>query len=291
MMSKRENFPDQRKYSTFTMMSTTSRQKTERPGDDGAGGAPSSLERATDILLCLSNGINSATEIAAYTEYSVSTVHRLLQNLTELGWVVQDEVSHKYFLGSLIHKLASNIMSAHQYLILHALKEMNRLANLSEETISLGALEQLHFLKLYDIQSPHSLRIIEASDRLKGQYLGATAKVLLSQLDDKELKIFLKHVKNEPATPESIIDNDMLFEQIKEIRRSGYSISCGERIKGAVCISAAVKNYFCPLALYIVGPEERLKSRAEYLVKELKTSAQRIADDIYGVFNGRGGRG
>jgi IclR family KDG regulon transcriptional repressor len=273
-MPKRENFPDQRKYNTFTALSTT---------------PPSSLERATDILICLGNGINSATEIAAYCEYSISTVHRLLQNLVELGWVVQDETSHKYFLGSLVHRLASNIMTSHRYLILHALKEMTRLSNLTEETVILGALDQLHFIKLHDIPSPHNLRIIEASDKLKGQYTGATAKVLLAQLNDKELKTFLKHLKNEPASAGSVADIDTMMEQIREIRKKGYCISYGERIKGAVCVSAPVKNYFCPVALYIVGPEDRLKSQIDKLVEELKISVQLISDDIIGAFIEQGG--
>jgi DNA-binding IclR family transcriptional regulator len=279
-MSKRENFPNQRKYNTFSTKSTNK-----------STASPSSLERATDILVCLGNGINSATEIAAYCDYSVSTVHRLLQNLTDLDWVIQDDTSHKYFLGSLVHKLATNLMTAHQYLVLHALKEMNILANLTEETVILGAFEQLHFIKLHDIQSPHNLRIIEASDRLKGQYLGATAKVLLSQLDDKELKTFLKHVKNEPVTDESVVDPDTMMKQIKEIRRQGYSVSFGERMKGAGCISAPVKNYFCPVALYIVGPEDRLRPHTETFIDALVKGAHRISEDIVGVFDGQGGGG
>ncbi len=279
-MSKRENFPNQRKYNTFSTKSTNK-----------STASPSSLERATDILVCLGNGINSATEIAAYCDYSVSTVHRLLQNLSDLDWVIQDNNSHKYFLGELVHKLATNLMTAHQYLVLHALKEMNILANLTEETVILGAFEQLHFIKLYDIQSPHNLRIIEASDRLKGQYLGATAKVLLSQLDDKELKNFLKHVKNEPITRESVVDPEAIMKQIKEIRRKGYCVSFGERTKGAGCISAPVKNYFCPVALYIVGPEDRLKPDLDTYIAALVKGAHRISEDIFGVFDGQGGRG
>ena len=191
----------------------------------------------------------------------------------------------------MVHKLATNLMTAHQYLVLHALKEMNILSNLTQETVILGALEQLHFIKLYDIQSPQNLRIIEESDRLKGQYLGATAKVLLSQLDDKELKTFLKHVQNEPVTDESVVDPDEMMKQIKEIRRKGYCISFSERIKGAACISAPVKNYFRPLALYIVGPEDRLKPQINDYIDALVKGANRISEDIVGVFDGQGGRG
>jgi IclR family transcriptional regulator, KDG regulon repressor len=279
-MPKREKNPDQRKYNTFPPVTTTSVLDS----------APSSLERATDILLCLGNGINSATEIAAYCEYSVSTVHRLLQNLVGLRWVIQDEISHKYFLGPLVHKLSSNLLTGHRYLVLHALKEMTRLSNLTEETIVLSALDQFQFLKLQDIPSLHNLRIIEADDKLQGVFLGATSKVLLSQLYDSHLKDFLKHLKNEKITPDSVTDNDLLLEQILEVRRKGYCVSIGERIKGAVCIAAPINKYYCPVALYIVGPEDRLKSNIDELVKELVSSANLIAESIAGAFDVPGGK-
>jgi len=290
-MSKRENFPDQRKYSTFSPVSTTVGSAKAGPPAAEPAAAPSSLERATDILICLGYGINSATEIATYCDYSISTVHRLLQNLADLNWVIQDDTSHKYFLGPLVNRLSANIATVHQYLILHAMKEMSRISNITEETVILGALEQLHYIKLHDIPSPHNLRIIEASDRLKGQYLGATAKVLLSQLDDKDLKPLLKHIRNEAVTPDSVTDNAVILEQILEIRRKGYFVSYGERIKGAACVSVPVKNYFCPVSLYIVGPEDRIKPRLEKCIKELVSSASVISEDIAGAFNGQGGRG
>jgi IclR family transcriptional regulator, KDG regulon repressor len=288
-MSKRENFPDQRKYNTFPAMSTTSRVNNSSPRNTVPEAAPSSLERATDILICLGNGISSATEIAEYCDYSISTVHRLLQNLAELGWVVQDENSHKYFLGSLVHKLAGDVVNSHRYLVLHALKEMHRLAELTEETVILGCLDQLHFLKLHEIPSSHNLRIIEANDKSKGQFIGATARVLLSQLDDKELKNVLKHAKNNVPAGDSAPMNTLSLEQIMEIREKGYAVSYGERNKGAVCISVPVRNYFCPVALYIVGLEERMGPRVDTIINDLKASASVISGDIIGAFIEQGG--
>ncbi len=269
LMSVRKNFPNQRKYSTFAGSTTT---------------APSLLKRITDILLCLSNGIDSATEIAEYCNYSISTVHRLLQNLGELGWVVQDGSSRRYFLGPIFTRLTVNPASTHRYLVLHALKEMYQLSDLTEETINLGILDKLRFEHLHGIPSRHDLRIIEESERHRGQYVGATAKVLLSQLEDDELMEALKHIRHDNLTKKTVTDSEELLAQIHEIRQNGYSISFGERIQGAVCISAPVYNYFCPVALFIVGMETRLKPGLDRFTKELTASAQRISDDIAGVF-------
>ena len=273
-MSKRENFPNQREYTIKSGESTTT---------------PSLLKRASDILTCISNGINSATEIAAYCDYSTSTVHRLLQNLAELGWVIQNKASHRYYLGPLVNQLASNDLSSHRYLVLHTLKEMSGLSNLTEETITLGIFDQLHFRKIHDIPSRHNLRIHEESDKLKGEYVGATAKVLLSQLSDEDLEIALRHIRSHRVTETSIVDPSVLRDQIAEIRRTGYSFSFGERIPGGACVSAVVKNYYTPVALYIVGLENRVRPRLKEFIEALIASAQRVSDEIAGTFDGQGG--
>jgi IclR family KDG regulon transcriptional repressor len=264
-MSYREKNPNIRKYTTDSSKSST---------------VSTSLHRATNILSCLSNGINTISDIASYCKYSISTVHRLLQTLKELNWVVQDNNNRMYYLGPLITQLASNHNAAHKYLIMHSLREMMRLSDVTEETVNLGIMIQLHYVLLYDIPSQHDLRIIEESKRLGPLYIGATAKALLSLLGDEELRTSLKHIKFDYVTENTETDKKVLLAQIMEVRQQGYCVTYGERIPGAVCISAPIRNYICPAALSIVGPENRLKLRVNGVISELKGSAERISADI-----------
>lgn len=235
--------------------------------------------------MCLSNGINTATEIAGYCHYSVSTVHRLLQNLAELGWALQDTGSHKYFLGSLVSRLAADHASSHRFLVLHALREMNRLSDMTGETVMLGILEHLHFIQLYDIPSKQNLKITEEHDKLKGQYRGATARVLLSQLNDEELKELMKHIHLEQDRQQNTAAKKAMLHQVVETRRVGYAVSFGERIPDSGCVSVPVKNYFYPVALYIVGPESRLKPHVDTYLAELLASAGIISENIAEAFS------
>src|SRR4030042_1173902 len=238
-----------------------------------------SLHRSTEILTCLSNGINTVTDIADYCKYSPSTVHRLLQTLKRLDWAVQDENNHNYYLGSLITRLSTNQIAAHKYLIMQSLREMIRLSNTTEETVNLGILLQLRYVLLHEVASKQDLRITEESKRLGPLYIGATAKVLLSQLDDDELRTTLKHVNFNHVTEKTVTDKDLLMAQLMECRQQGYCITCGERIPGAVCISAPIRNYICPASLSIVGPESRLGPRVNEVIEELKDSARRISSN------------
>jgi IclR family KDG regulon transcriptional repressor len=271
-MFLREKNPSLRKYITNPGKSTN---------------ISTSLHRATDILACLSNGINTVTDIARYGNYSNSTVHRILQTLKELDWAIQDENNHKYYLGPMVTRLSANQIATHRYLIMQALREMMHLANITEETVNLGVMVQLHYILLREIASQHGLRITEESKRLGPLYIGATAKVLLSQLGEEELKTTLKHINFDHVTQKTVTDKELLIAQLKECRQQGYCVTYGERILGAVCVSAPIKNYICPASLSIVGPENRLGPRVSEVVEELKTSAQRISNDIARALSGR----
>jgi DNA-binding IclR family transcriptional regulator len=171
---------------------------------------------------------------------------------------------------------------------MQALGEMQRLADFTEETVNLAVMLQLNYSIIHEVPSKHDLRIIEESKRLGPMYTGATAKVMLSQLSDAELQTTLRHIKFERFTEKTVTDKVVLLEQIKEIKRKGYCITYGERIKGAVCVAAPLKNYLCPASLSIVGPESRLKARVREVVEELKASADTISRDIADARNTKG---
>jgi IclR family transcriptional regulator, KDG regulon repressor len=272
-MSKRENISIQRKSLV---------------GNDQSAVGTTQLRRATEILSCLSLDINTVTDIAVYCLYNVSTVHRVLQTLKGLNWVIQDDNNHKYYLGPMVTQLAANRIASHKYLIMHSIREMERLAKVTEESVNLGVMVQMHYTLLYEISSLHNLRITEESKRLIQLFTGATAKVLFSQLNDDELVEALTRLKFDAITEYTIVDKKLLLKQIKEIRQKGYCITRGERIPGAVCIAAPIPQYMYPVSLGIVGPEERLKNRADDIVKELLASVNRISQNIAGALQGGG---
>ena len=110
--------------------------------------------------------------------------------------------------------------------------------------------------------------------------VGATAKVLLSQLNEKEIGEALTKVDLKKLMGKRVVSRDLLATQIGDIKQKGYGISFGERIAGAMCISTAVTGYSHPVALSILGPENRIKPRAKAITEELIASARRISRSI-----------
>ena len=247
-----------------------------------------SLIRVDKIIFCLRSGINSLSEIAQYCKYTRPTVHRLLQQMVELDWATQDAINHRYYLGPLFTEVTSDLVSTHRYLVINALDEMNQLSAISEETISLAILVQLHYVQLHGIMSKHVLKVSEEIHSSVPPFTGANGKVLLSQLSDKEIGEILQKVNLAKITAQIVTDETKWLAQLEEIRRQGYATSFGERIAGAVCVSVPIRNYTYPAALSILGPTERLEPKLRDLIEVLKVSAERISTNIAGIFTQRG---
>lgn len=265
----------------FTLRNTTS-------DSDQKSKAIRSVYRAVDILVCLSNGINTLTDITNQTKLTKPTVYRLLKTLEELRTVTQDPVTHHYYLGPLIQKIASNPETNHHYLITCALAELRQLWESSGENVELNIMVGLQYLRIYEIPSRYELKVVSGPDPVGPIFVGATARVLLSQLDDAELKAALKNIRISHVTEHSVTDKKELIAHAKAIRKRGYAVSHGERIDGALCISAPVKGYFWPVALSVVGPEVRFHPRVEKYLKEIMASSSRITDNITKFFQAKG---
>lgn len=238
-----------------------------------------SVSRATEILLCLSQSINTVTGISDACSLSVSTVHRLLKTLEELKWVRQDRLTHRYYLGELVTEISSNHLALHQELIVYALNEMIRLADITEETINLGVMINLNYILLKEIPSKHNLKITE-SKRYGLPIKGAAGKVMLSQLSDAEIKHTLEIIRRQEQEDTANLETPYFMARINEIRSQGYDVSFNEVIVGGCCIAVPIKNYTYPVTLCIIGPESRTRPRVEEFVKELKVSTEIISDYI-----------
>ena len=242
--------------------------------------AVKSISRAADILFCLSNDVNTVTDIARQCKLNKSTAHRLLRALKESYLAMQDPVNQKYYLGPLITRLSSNPLTTHNYLITSAIEDMKRLWNMVEETVTLNIMIGIQYVRLHEMPSKHDLRVIDTYDPVGPIFIGATAKVLLSQLTDEDLTGAMKTLSFKQVTEHSVTNKKILTAQVKKIRSQGHAISYGERIAGSLCVSAPIKNYSWPAALSIVGPESRLKPKISELVKELTATTKRIDKNI-----------
>jgi DNA-binding IclR family transcriptional regulator len=239
------------------------------------------IDRISSILLALNVGKKTVTEIAQWCNLNVSTTHRLLNLLKEPGFTIYDSSNHRYYLGPLINQLAANPDIAHQFLVVSTEAAVKELAGYTGETVNLSLLFGLRIESIQDIPSKHSLKVLVSNDDEISIHslspLGSSQKVLLSQLSEARLNAVLHSIKliNDP-----LIDVDNVKAQLSQIRKQGFCISYGERVPDAIGISAPILHYTCPLALTIVGPETRMKSKISEYTARLLNSANHMSDNI-----------
>jgi len=239
-----------------------------------------SVVRAGQILHCLSSGINRVSKISENLHLSISTIHRLLKTLVSIGFAIQDPSNNSYYLGSSIFRLSGNLTTSHQFLISIALKYMEQLRELSGETVSITIRQGLQRVQLEELPSKRELKIAVGAVFAVPIYAGSASKVLLSELDKKELNGILEKIELSRVGPNSITDKATLLKELEKVRKQGYSTSHGEVIKGAASISIPIKNYFCPVALSVIGPEERFSPNMTAVLEELKNCGIQIADKL-----------
>jgi IclR family acetate operon transcriptional repressor len=185
----------------------------------------------------------------------------------------------------MICKLSSNPQTTHQLLITCANDEMKRLSEISGETISLDIVVGIETILLHQVRSQHGLQVayeLKSTDKLLP--IGSTGKVLLSQFNDEELDVIIKNLTWSSLVENIGINKEILVSELKQIREKGYAISHGERLIGAIGLSAPILNYTQPAALTIAGYDHRLLPKVSSLIEELKTSVIRISERVAGIF-------
>ena len=241
-----------------------------------------SISRVAKILISLSEGKNTVSEVAKYCEISKPTASRLLRALEKSNLAVRDNIHPKYYLGPLLSQIVANPLIAHLNLIASSIGEMNRLSKMYGETVALGILVGIQHMRLHTIPGRHEIRVYEDENlySIIPQLQGAATKAVLSELSKKELSLMLRNIKLEKLTDNSITDVEEFIEQINQAKKQGYAISHGEKLVGALAISVPIKGYQFPAVLSILGFEPRLAPKVDEALSEMIASAKRISSNI-----------
>lgn len=237
--------------------------------------------KALQILVCLAeknDSTSTISEISNVTGLSPSTVHRILQELSECGFVQNNKVDHHYSLGFSSWSLAMKIKNQN-FVIKIAYEEMLRLNDLSSETIHLMELEGDRGVYLEKIPTKYSIGLLSQVGGHFPLYCTAGGKSILSSQSDEWIEEYLSHVKFQKYTQNTIVDPNALREEIKNVRQQGYSIDDHEHHNDIVCVAVPIfqnsfNNHF---AIGISAPDYRFSvDKAKTFVDELKESASRI---------------
>lgn len=266
-----------------TTDATPGRQKPEANGKNSSP----FLTRIASILMCLSYGANTVTTISHECRCSLSTTHRLLQSLTAAGFIVRDKKHRQYYLGPLFNQVAGDFQLNHKFLLINSIPEISRLSDVTRETIAIRVQFGMLSYHLYEIPSRHNIMVNMQPPQIEPIIPeGPLNKVFIASLNERDVRSLIKSYYIAYAEKPGLPEPAALRAEIREVRQQGFSVSHPGDVKipGAGAIAVPVSNYSNPVALTLVGLETRMRENLEQFIEELKTSAQRISDNLYSYY-------
>lgn len=196
-----------------------------------------SLSRGLQVLEVLrqATGYLSLSDLAAETGLDSSTVHRLIQALTENGYAVRDDMQKRYLPGpralsplSLFHPLTQLRREASS--TLHSLQRQTGC------TSALALFIGQERLIVDFVQGSHPLSPYYESWLKSPLHGSASGRLLLAWMPEAEREQLLGAGPFEPYTTETITEPNALANELDRVRQQGYAVSRDDYYHGLLAI-------------------------------------------------------
>ena len=250
--------------------------------------AVSSIDRALDILLFIFRERREMgiTQIAGELGLYKSTVHQDLSTLMERGFIEQNPVTSKYWLGVKLFSLGMLYKDKMRIQDL-ARPFTEKLAERFLEVVHLGILEHDErnpgrVLLIDKVETQNVLTLTPEIGTGTSAHCSAMGKALLAYQPDDYLQKLAKK-KLERYTPNTITDFQELRRELSRIRAQGYSIDREEIELGLICIGAPVFTIQNKViaAISVSGPTTRITpDRIPEIIAEVKEATVKISGRI-----------
>ena len=111
------------------------------------------------------------------------------------------------------------------------------------ETVQLATLDGIENVYVAKVEADQRLVLRSNVGSRLPAYATGLGKVLLSGLDDDELRRRFHGVKFQRFTERSITDFAKLYEVIQQVRKDGFGVDNGEYTSGVFCVAVPVRDH------------------------------------------------
>jgi len=238
------------------------------------------LNRAVQILDCFSpeHPELGVREVARMLELSTSATGRIMLAMKDLGILNQNPSSKMYSIGARSLAWAGIYLAICDIRVV-ALPYMEDLHRTTRETISLYILDGFERVCVERLESPQNVRIVARIGRRMPLYAGSAGKAFLAFMPDKQREEILASIDLAPITPNTIVDKEILRNELVKIRSDGSSVSHGEWTPEASGVAAPIfgqRNEVIGV-ITISGPTQRFQSQ---IIQDYCTLLKRVAHQI-----------
>lgn len=204
-----------------------------------------SVDRALQILDVIAEfgGEASLSSIAERSGLNISTCHHLIATLANRGYVSQAAGTRSYSLGSRILHLSAACLR-HVDLPRLAQRYIDRINERTGEAAQLAVMQGTDLVGLLRREARHAVRVdVGLGSKFNAAHATASGKAILAWLPDTERDRILADKGLTAFTPKTITDPQTLIEELRLVRRTGFSVDRQEFQQGVLCIGAAVRDH------------------------------------------------
>jgi len=208
-------------------------------------GTPLSTNQSLARGLQLLSTIDGASEpmgireLARSLELSASIAQRLVNTLSEAGFLEQVPDTRRYRLGHRALALGSRHVSS-DLLFVNAAAELRRLAETHHLNGYLGVVQGRQIIYLHTAQSRGAVVIRAEPGSICAPHSTALGKALLSALPSEEAQNILGKPPYPVRTPKTITDADRFAAELARARKNGLATADEEHDPGVTSIGAPV---------------------------------------------------
>lgn len=242
-------------------------------------GVVKSDERLFDIIQALQDlHVAGVTELATHLEMNKSSVHKHLKTLEKNDYVVNSSGTYRLSFKFLYH---GGYVRQQNLLSRLTRRKVNEVADDTDQLVTFSVVEHGKGIIVYLRNDRYGLRETLHVGRRFHLHQNAAGKAMLAQVPDTRVEAIIREHGLPSATPNTIQDEDELFEELSQIRQRGFSMAFEEQIEGAHAISASASDLdgettgavtlYCPTgSLTNRETRERYASIVRDAVNELK---------------------
>jgi IclR family pca regulon transcriptional regulator len=220
------------------------RNKELKDYNDKDSSFVNSLARGLSILESFgaANPIMGIAELARKTSLPKSTVHRLIQTLCALGYVIPDGTSNKYMLGPKVLDLGFTVLSSLDLRDVAA-PYLSMLSKSSGETVNLAILDGWQLVYVERLKTQQIVNInLHIGSRLE-LFNTSLGRVLAAFQGEEWITQYLEYLLHISEAKNYCKNGGKMFRDIlADVREKGFAINNEELAPGLRSVAAPVKN-------------------------------------------------
>ncbi len=251
-------------------------------------GAPS-VKKAFAILGAVSPSRDGmgVSDLAKKLKMAKSTVHGMTSALEELGALMRDPLTKKYKLGFTLLEIGR---SAYSQVDLQASARpiTEELMERTQTSVFLGILNWDQVTILDIVESRQDLNITAPVGSIIPLFAGAVGKVFLASMSEEQAATIVNSKGLPRFTDNSIVDKNMYFKELLQVRENGYAVDDEEYILGVRAVASPLTGLGqLRSAIWTVGfkaslDEKKMQTLARETQKAAKAISRRIQEQLIG---------